>query len=192
MPDVEHVSVRPERADDHETIHHVVAAAFESELEARLVAAIRASDNYIADLALVATLDEDDDTGTAAAAIVGHVMISYVGLDTGQDRGVVQVPSLSPLAVRPDHHRRGIGSLLVRTVTRLADERGEPLVVLEGDPAYYGRLGFEHSVRHGIEIDLPSWAPAEAAQVMVLRNHDPSLRGRIVYPPAFHTVDDRR
>ena len=42
----------------------------------------------------------------------------------------------------------------------------QPLVVLEGNPLYYGRFGFEHSRRYGIEIDLPSWAPPEAAQVL--------------------------
>lgn len=57
--------------------------------------------------------------------------------------------------------------------------------MLEGDPNFYGRLGFEHSVPQGIHITLPSWAPPEAAQVMRLRRYDPTVRGLIVYPPAF-------
>ena len=55
-------------------------------------------------------------------------------------------------------------------------------------PAYYGRFGFEHSALHGIEIHLPDWAPAGAAQVKRLAAFDPddaSLRGRVIYPPAF-------
>ena len=69
----------------------------------------------------------------------------------------------------------------VREVTRRAAE-GDPLVVLEGDPRFYGRIGFEHSDPHGIHITLPSWAPAEAAQVMLLTAYDPTIRGRVVYP----------
>ena len=115
-------------------------------------------------------------------------MISYVGLLDGDTEH--RIASLSPLAVAPDAQRRAIGSALVREVTARADARGEPLVVLEGSPVFYGRLGFEHCVPHGIEITLPSWAPPEAAQMMRLRTYDPSLRGRVVYPPAFDAVTE--
>ena len=37
----------------------------------------------------------------------------------------------------------------------------------------------------GIAIDLPSWAPPEAAQLLRLGRYDPSLVGHVVYPPAF-------
>ena len=87
--------------------------------------------------------------------------------------------------MEPTNQNSGVGSALVAAVTKAADERGEPLVVLEGSPAYYGRLGFEDARGHGIVITLPSWAPPEAGQVMRLRNYDPSLAGQVVYPPAF-------
>jgi putative acetyltransferase len=158
----------------------VVAAAFGSEAEARLVANIRASDNFVSEWSLVAEL---------AGEVVGHVMVSYVGL-RGEDGTDCAVPSLSPLAVAPAWQRQGIGSRLVPAVVARVDERGEPLVVLEGSPVYYARFGFEHSVPHGVHITLPSWAPAEAAQLVRLRAYDPSVRGQIVYPPAFdHVVD---
>jgi putative acetyltransferase len=110
-------------------------------------------------------------------------MISYVTLDDGDNSH--RIASLSPLAVEPEHQRTGIGSALVRSVTAAADVRREPLVVLEGSPLYYGRLGFEYSVPLGIHIELPSWAPPEAAQVMRLGAYDLSFRGRVAYPPAF-------
>jgi putative acetyltransferase len=69
-----------------------------------------------------------------------------------------------------------------------ADRRGEPVVVLEGDPRYYGRLGFLFAPDHGIHIDLPDWAPPEAAQVCPLSSYDPQVRGRVEYPPAIAAV----
>ena len=92
---------------------------------------------------------------------------------------------LSPLAVSPDHQGRGIGSDLVRRVVARADDLGHPAVILEGSPAFYGRLGFEPAAAHGIEIHLPDWAPPEAAQVHLLRAYDPALRGTVEYPPPF-------
>ncbi|MBK5224030.1 MAG: N-acetyltransferase [Acidimicrobiia bacterium] len=166
--------IRREVADDHAAVAAVVEAAFGSPAEARLVDAIRASSEYIAELALVAELD---------GRVVGHVMISRATLVDGEhERRIVM---LSPLAVSPEQHGRGIGSALVREVTTRADGCGEPLVVLEGDPGFYGRLGFEHALARGIEITLPSWAPPEAAQVMRLSSYDPAWRGHVVYPPTF-------
>ena len=178
------VTIRPERREDEAAIAELVEAAFGSPIEARLVEALRASDVFVPELSLVAERD---------GRIVGHVMISYAALvergdaDDGTSR---RIASLAPLAVAPDAQRGGIGAVLVRTVTARAEEMGEPLVVLQGSPTYYGRLGFEYSVPHGIHLTLPSWAPAEAAQVMRLRGYDPSWQGRVVYPPAFDEIDD--
>ncbi len=172
-------TIRAEEPGDEHRIGEVVAAAFNSQEHADLVAAIRASANFIPEFSLVAELDEQ---------IVGHVMISYVGLD--DDGSVREIASLSPLDVTPEHQNNGIGSTLVRDVTARANARGEPLVVLEGSPLYYPRFGFEPSVPLGIHITLPSWAPPEAAQVLRLAKYDPSIRGRVVYPPAFDLVSE--
>jgi putative acetyltransferase len=171
------MTMRAEHPGDRRAIADVVTAAFRSSVEARLVEAIRASPNYVPELSVVAELQ---------GHIVGYVMVSFVGLH--DDDTHLRIASLAPLAVAPDFQGRGIGSALVREVTARADDRGEPCIVLEGSPTFYGRLGFEHSVPHGIRITLPSWAPPAAAQVFRLRNYDPSIRGRVIYPPAFGDV----
>lgn len=173
--------IRPETPADHDVVRDVVAAAFGSDAEAALVDRIRASPEHIPEMALVAEVD---------GAILGHVMISHAVIRG--DAGDRKICMLSPLAVAPDRQRAGIGSALVRTSLEVADRRGEPLVILEGDPAYYGRLGFEHALRYGIEIHLPDWAPPEAAQVVRLSSFDsgdPTLRGTVVYPPAFDGLE---
>ena len=173
------VTIRAERPDDREAITEVVAAAFGSPAEARLVEALRASSSFVPDWSLVAEV---------RGRVVGHVMVTYANLR--DDATEHRIASISPLAVAPDFHRRGIGSALVRAVAARVDDNGEPLVVLEGSPSYYGRLGFEHSVPHGVHITLPDWAPPEAAQIMRLRNYDASIRGHVVYPPAFDVLSE--
>jgi putative acetyltransferase len=171
------LEIRPETAADHLRVSAVVFAAFGSEQVPSLVEAIRASPQYLPDLSLVAVI---------GARVVGHVMISYASIEW--DGSSSPVALLSPLAVVPGLHGHGVGSALVRRVTALADRAGEPVVVLEGNPVFYGRLGFEYSVPYGIRLPLPSWAPPEAAQVLRLRGYTSSIRGEVVYPPAFTEV----
>ena len=100
-----------------------------------------------------------------------------------------EVVSLSPVSVRPDVQRRGVGSALIRSAIERADQRGEPLIVLEGSPAYYPRFGFRPARELGITITLPSWAPEDAAMAYPLARYRPEINGHDVYPPAFGRVN---
>jgi putative acetyltransferase len=172
-------AIRVETRDDEAAVDDVVRRAFATQAEVvDLVRAIRASPEYAPDLALVSTKH-----GT----VTGFVLASYAHVVEDAARRH-RVLTLSPLAVAPEHQRQGIGSALVRSLVAAADARGEPVLVLEGDPRYYGRFGFEHSVQHGIAIALPDWAPAEAAQVRLLAGWDPAIRGTLEYPPAFNVL----
>jgi len=166
--------VRTETAADHTAVATVVTAAFEGRVdEARLVDLIRRSDGFDPDLTLVA-----EDGGK----VVGHVMFSRVGFEGS---GPAQVYCLAPLSVHPDHQRRGVGSALTREGLRRLDDRGEPMVILEGIPAYYPRFGFEPASAHGIEPPDPG-VPDEAFMVRFLGSHRPVMTGRVVWPPAFY------
>ena len=84
----------------------------------------------VPDLELVAT---DGDT------IVGHVLAGTADLDG------TAVPAVAPLSVAPDRQGEGVGSALMKALIERAETAGWPLVAILGDPAYYGRFGFEPS-----------------------------------------------
>jgi putative acetyltransferase len=93
---------------------------------------------------------------------------------------------LGPLAVRPQQQRRGVGTALMREALRLADKRAEPMVMIEGNPAYYGRFGFRSS--HELGVEPPPDVEAKYFMVCTLRAYDAALRGRAVYSEAFQAV----
>ena len=122
-----------------------------------------------------------DDNG----AVVGHIMFSYVTLRRIEDG--LRVLILSPLAVSPDVHRGGIGKVLVEAGVAAAEARREPLIIVEGIPAYYPRFGFERA--RGLGIEPPNeHIPDAAWMVRRLSTYDASLRGTIRYSPAFDVV----
>jgi putative acetyltransferase len=159
-------------------VRAVVRAAFGGDVEPKLVDDIRLDGCYRPALALVA-----DEGGE----IVGHVMVNHCTLQD-EDRTMHHVGMLSPLAVRPDRQKDGIGSALVREVCARADAQGDPLVILEGSPLYYPRFGFVDARTLGITIHLPDWAPPEAGQALPLSSYSSSVRGAAVYPPPFASL----
>jgi putative acetyltransferase len=166
--------VRPEHPDDFAAIAAVVRDAFgdHGPAVARLVEDIRASEHYIPELTLVAI----DESG-----VIGHVMLSWTRIES---RARDRVLMLSPMSVRPDRQRRGVGSRLIEHVLGLAESAGEPLVFLEGIPGYYPRFGFEVAAPLGF-LPPREGIPEEAFMVKRFPGYDPALAGRIVYPPAF-------
>ena len=172
----ESVVIRPERSADHPVIAEVVRGAFGGHPDevVAFVERIRASEQFIPELALVA---ED------ASGVIAHVMLSWVGVEWGSLPG----SSLSPMSVRPDRQRMGVGTRLIRDALGRAEEAGEPAVMVEGIPAYYPRFGFERASALGFVSPHPK-IPDDAFMVKRLPGYSPDLAGRVVYPPAFDAL----
>ena len=160
--------IRPETAADHDAIRKINDEAFGRPIEAKIVAAIRKSDRFLLELSLVAVSE---------GQTCGHVISSYVDVQPGARR-VLQV---GPLAVLPSHQRRGIGSALIEETIRIADARGEPLLLIEGNPKYYERFGFTRADAVGI-VPPPEARGPQYFMIRTLAVFDPAFRGRAIYP----------
>jgi putative acetyltransferase len=170
-------------------VQAVVAAAFGDEPVAELLDDLRRSPAWLG-LSLVAEESVPEREGRHRAGpsggIVGHVSLTRAWVD--DPARVIEVLVLSPLSVRPDQQRRGIGSVLVRAALDLAESRREPLVFLEGDPAYYGRLGFVAAGPVG--FTAPSVRiPPRAFQVWTAPSYRGGVSGALVYPDVFWRHD---
>lgn len=115
-----------------------------------------------------------------AGRVVGHVMNTWNTVE-GSDARVLQ---LSPLGVLPAHQRRGHGSALVHASLDAVRARGEPLLLVEGDPNYYGRFGFRRADELGL-LPPPEALYDWAFQVAVLDPEAELPQGRVVYTPPF-------
>jgi putative acetyltransferase len=136
--------------------------------------------------ALAKRADSSGYVAVADEAVVGHVRLTRGWVDARE--ALVEVLVLSPLAVDPAHQRRGVGRLLVEHAVREADAAGAPVVLLEGDPAYYGRLGWRPAADLGIAPPSDR-IPAAACQAVALSSHEPWMRGRLVYADTFWAFD---
>jgi putative acetyltransferase len=90
---------------------------------------------------------------------------------------------LGPIGVLPGEQGRGVGTALMHAVVAAADALNWPAIVLVGEPAYYGRFGFEPASAHGVLAPVPAWEPY--FQIRRLAAWTPSLAGRFRYAPPF-------
>ena len=173
----EGVVIRPEGAADHRVIEEVVRAAFAGHPDdvAMFVDRIRASQEFIPELALVA----EDSSG-----VIAHVMVSWVGVEGGSR---MRILNLTPMSVRPDRQRIGVGTRLIRDALGRAEAAGEPAVMVEGIATYYPRFGFERASVLGFIAPHPK-IPEDAFMIKRLPGYSPDLAGWIVYPAAFEAL----
>jgi putative acetyltransferase len=164
-------AIRPAALGDAAAIRTVVHAAFAREDEAALVERLRHDGAVLAEL--VAT--------DGAAAVVGHVLFSAVPVAADGADAVIPAAALAPLAVLPEHQRRGVGAALVTAGLEACRARGVAAVLVLGDPAYYRRFGFAAEAARGLRT--PFAGPAFMALELI---PGALARGGVVrYPAAF-------
>ena len=95
--------------------------------------------------------------------------------------------ALAPMAVLPDHQRKGVGADLISVGLKELMRLGTDAVVVLGHPDYYPKQGFVQASRFNISCEFD--APDEAYMIKEL--FPGALKGTegvIEYPAAFKTV----
>ena len=172
------VLVRQMEQGEFAAVRALSIAAFGNDLViGELLDALHGSWAWDDDLSFVAERDRE---------IVGHVLYTHAFLDAPSR--LVDVLLLSPIGVRPDRQRQGVGGELIRRSLDVIGQRSEPLVFLEGIPTYHPRFGFGLAAEQGFVA--PSLRiPHEAFMVYPLPNYEPWMTGTLVYPDAFWRSD---
>lgn len=140
-------AIREESPADQLRVDEIQEAAFGRTAEADLVRTLRTSARP--GLSLVAELEGE---------LVGHVFFSPVRIEGPADSPAAA--GLAPLAVSPQHQRRGAGSALVRAGLEACVPLGWKAVFLLGDPGYYARFGFELAAPRGLHYESEAFDAA--------------------------------
>ncbi len=166
--------IRPESPADFAPLHDFVRTAFATAERAdgdeqNFVDRLRASADYVPELALVMENDEDSED---AGKIVGHVMLTKASVEA-EDGTPWGILILAPLSVALEERGRGHGSALARESLRRAAEMGFEAVAVVGEPAYYTRFGFQDAA--AFHITYPG---VPAPYLMITELKPGALRGR--------------
>ncbi len=160
------LTVRLEEPNDIPAIHRINTAAFDRADEADLVDRLRADGDLI--LSLVCETTD---------GVCGHIAFSRM---VAEDKRL-RVSALAPMAVSPGRQKAGVGSSLIRDALRRLAEDGEDLVLVLGDPEYYGRFGFK--AEDAVGVKTPYDGPYQ--QAIGLTPQGRAYRGTLNYAAAF-------
>lgn len=146
MRTVTEVRFRRAEISDHASTRKLVDDAFRasgSDGTAEFLDALRA------DGCILGEWLAEDSSGP-----VGHIAFSRVWLERG-DGSRLDAAMLTPLAVRPDCQRLGIGGRLMAYALRVLESQGETLFFVLGHPNYYPRAGFRQASAVGVDSPWP-------------------------------------
>jgi putative acetyltransferase len=162
--------IRAEEPQDIPAIRQLHVRAFGQAEEANVVDALRANGGGL--LSLVA-ID--------AGQLVGHIIYSPARV------GGLSGAALGPMAVSPEHQRRGIGTKLVEAGNAQLARLGCPVIVVVGHPEFYPRFGFRPASSYGITC---RWdVPDDAFMALALdATRVAAARGLAEFRPEFGGV----
>jgi putative acetyltransferase len=165
--------IRTEEPKDYHALHAVNVSAFETPAEANLVEMLRKEAHPV--VSLVA-----EDNGE----VLGHIMFSPVSLSGYAD---LKIMGLGPMAVVPQHQRKGIGAALIKAGLDECKRLGYGAVIVLGHTGYYPRFGFSPAASYGIHCEYD--VPQEVFMVIeLLPSYLQGTSGMIKYHSAFNNV----
>ena len=131
------MNIRIAQETDLNSILKVIETAFSDE-ENKLI------------MNLVVELSEETTTPSIKSLVaevdnqkIGYVSFSPIFLKSDSS---ISGYILAPLAVAPKHQKKWIGSNLIKSGIDMLTENGVGVVLVYGDPDYYGRFGFKAEI----------------------------------------------
>jgi len=134
------LTILPETKGDAEAIERLHERTFGPGRYAKTAYRLREQVAHLLDLSFTARI------GTL---LVGSVRLSPVRI--GESKALL----LGPLTVEPAFRERGVGQALIVRALKDAGAKGERLVILVGDEAYYGKSGFRRIPRDRVAMPGP-------------------------------------
>ena len=143
----------------------------DGKLERELVREIRQSQYYIPELDLVA--EEDGE-------IFGHFIMSQFPISNLYQN---QMLLLAPVSVSIEKQRHGIGKWMLNEGIEQAKQMGYKGMIVEGNPAFYNKLGFIASTKFGIYSSEKNLPPSEECLMAMELNEDglKNISGEVDY-----------
>lgn len=129
--------IRLAQETDLNSIHKVIETAFsdeENKVIGKFAADLSKETTSPSIKSLVAEVDNQ---------VIGYVSYSPIFLESDFS---ISGYILAPLAVSPDHQKQGVGSKLIKYGLDMLTNDGVDILLVYGDPEYYGRFGFTEDV----------------------------------------------
>jgi putative acetyltransferase len=131
------MNIRLFQETDLDSILKVIEAAF-SEEENKVII------NLVGEL----SKERTSPSIKSLVADVGDQMIGYVSYSPIFLKSDSSISGyiLAPLAVSPEHQKQGVGSNLIKSGINMLTKESVGVLLVYGDPAYYGRFGFKEEI----------------------------------------------
>jgi len=161
--------VRGEKPEERGAVEDLLRRAYGREDEARLLASLRNSPDFVPQMSVVADME---------GVLAGYALFMKADVAAGNET----YPSLALvlLTVLPEHKRSGVAERLIRHSVERSRGLGLRFLFVIGEPAYFSRFGFKKASDLGLEPDFH--VAGGALQVLPLQNDLPErINGKVRY-----------
>jgi len=131
------MNIRLAQETDLNSILKVIETAFSDEENKVIMNLVQELSREVTSPSIKSLVAEVDNQ------VIGYVSFSPIFLKS--DTNIIGY-ILAPLAVSPEHQKQGVGSNLINAGIEMLTKDGVGVLMVYGDPAYYGRFGFKEEI----------------------------------------------
>jgi putative acetyltransferase len=131
------MNIRLAQETDLDSVLKVIETAFSDEENKVIMNLVQELSRETTSLSIKSLVAEIDNQ------VIGYVSYSPIFLKSNSS---ISGYILAPLAVSPEHQKQGVGSNLIKIGIDMLTKDGVGVLLVYGDPDYYGRFGFKEEV----------------------------------------------